>query len=84
MLLDQFTSTDWKLQKVQRGTGSANVVIGMKGTSVSGNINLEMTMIDGKWLIEDISIPLMSWTNRAEAASTASRSAIVVISVSSS
>ena len=65
LLLDQFTSLEWKLQEVQRGKDSANVVIGMKGTSISGNINLEMARIDGKWLIEDISIPLMSWTNGA-------------------
>ena len=60
-LLNQYESWNWNLKDIEHGKNTASFLIGIEGEDFCGDINLVMAKKGNKWLIEDISIPVVSW-----------------------
>ena len=60
-IVDQFSSLEWNLKGVERGSGSATATLSVGGEDFSGNVDLLMKRIGGKWLIDNISLPGIGW-----------------------
>ena len=52
----------WKLKDIKHGKGTASVTLTVSnGGGFEEDVDIDMTKVDGKWMISDLSIPVTDW-----------------------
>lgn len=60
-LLDQGKELTWNLRDVKRGNGTTDISLSVTDGKYSGSIDVNMVFENGKWYIQDVSIPTTEW-----------------------